>query len=88
MQARLVLRENEVRLKADYIMQKSSKLVNFAFYDDVRARVVFQILLVMLNLPLEYFCSFCQTIDLVTKLEHSKEVFLIRKLFLHGNPSF
>ena len=87
MQTRLVLREDEVGLEADYIVQKSSKLVNLTFHDDVGTRVVFQVLLVLLNLLLKYFCSFCQAIYLVAKLEYRKEVLLIRKLFLHGNSS-
>ena len=58
MQTRLVLREDEVGLEADYIVQKSSKLVNLTFHDDVGTRVVFQVLLVLLNLLLKYFCSF------------------------------
>ena len=86
-QTGLVLRENEVGLEADHIVKESSELVDFTPNDDVRARVVFQVLLVVRNLLLELLCSFCQVLDLAAKLEHIKEVFRIGECFLLGNAS-
>ena len=51
--ARLILREDEVRLKGDHIMQEASELVYFRSDNDVWARVVIQVNLVLVDLRLE-----------------------------------
>ena len=73
-QARLVLAQDEVRLKADDIVEEATELVNFAAYDNIRARVFFKVALVHFNLLPESVALGGQLLNLVAQLQHREEV--------------
>ena len=68
-------------------MQESAELINFAAHDDVRARVLFQIALVLLDLLLEGFGLSGQFLDLVAQFEHSEELLFLCELSLLLNAA-
>ena len=73
-QARLVLAQDEVRLKADDIVEEATELVNFAAYDNIRARVFFKVALVHFNLLPESVALGGQLLNLVAQLQHGEEI--------------
>ena len=81
-QTRLVLGKNKVGLEADHVMQEPSELVHLALHNNVRARVVVQVLLVLINVFLEILTLLCEILDLVAQLEHGEEILLFRQVFL------
>lgn len=63
-------------------MEETSELINFALNDDIGARVVFQVLLVMLNFLFENFALLREIVNLVAQLENSEEALLIGQRLL------
>ena len=71
---RFVLAQNKIRLEADHIVEEATELVDLTLYNDVRARVLFKISLVLDNALLELVSLLRKLINLVPELKHSKEV--------------
>lgn len=76
-QSWLVLGKNEVRFKADNVMKKPSKLINFTANDDVWSRVLLKISLMLRDLTLEFRRLLCQSFDLVPACEHFEEILFL-----------
>ena len=85
-ETRFVLTQNKIRLEADYVMEETSELVDFRANNDVGSSVVGQVFLMTLHLLLQTLTSFPQITDLVTKLEHGKELALLGQIFLIFDP--
>ncbi len=85
---RFVLTEDEIWLKADYIMKESSKLVNLASNNDVWARVFVEVQLVLLNILLKGLTLLGQFFYLISQFEHVEELSSLCKLLLGSYPTF
>lgn len=84
--ARLVLRQDEVRLEADHVVEEAPKLVDLTADDDVGPRVLLQVGLVLRDLRLEQVCALGELVNLVAELEDGEEVFLVSQGLLRGDP--
>lgn len=68
MEARLVLAQNKIGLKADYVVEESAELVNLRADNDVGARVFNQVFLVTQDLILKSFTLLTQVANLIAEL--------------------
>jgi len=68
MEARLVLTQNKIGLKADYVVEESAELVNLRADNDVGARVFNQVFLVTQDLILKSFTLLTQVANLIAEL--------------------
>ncbi len=85
---RFVLTEDEIWLKADNIMEESSKLVDLASHNDVWARVFVEVQLMLLNMFLKGLTLLGQFFNLVSQFEHAEELSCLCELFLSIYPFF
>ena len=67
-------------------MEETSELVDFRANNDVGSSVVGQVFLMAFHLLLQTLASFPQATNLITKLEHGKELALLRQIFLIFDP--
>lgn len=77
MQARLILGKNEIGFKADDVREEPAELINLALDNDVRSRVLRQIILMLLDLLFEGFGLLGEAFDLVAQPEHFEELLLL-----------
>lgn len=84
--ARLVLRQDEVRLEADHVVEEAPKLVDLTADDDVGPRVLLQVGFVLRDLRLEQVCALGELVNLVAELEDGEEVLLVSQGLLRGDP--
>ena len=68
MEARFVLAQNKIGLKADYVVEESAELVNLRADNDVGARVFNQVFLVTQDLILKSFTLLTQVANLIAEL--------------------
>ena len=68
MEARLVLTQNKIGLKAAYVVEESVELVNLRADNDVGARVFNQVFLVTQDLILKSFTLLTQVANLIAEL--------------------
>ena len=86
-QTGLVLAQDEVGLEADHVMEEAAELVDLTLNDDVRARVLLKVSLVLNDILFEHFRLLRQLIDLVSQLEHGEEVLGVGKRLLLSDAS-
>ena len=68
MEARLILTQNKIGLKADYVVEESAELVHFRADNNVGARVFNQVFLVTQDLILKSFTLLTQVANLIAEL--------------------
>ena len=87
MKAWLFLGKNKVGLKADYIVQEATELIDLTAHNDIWPRVVFQVSVVHLYGLLELITLPGKVLNLIAKLKNGKEIPGVRKLLLLLNSA-